>query len=415
MSRPGAGEGERPLAGLLVVDLTRVLSGPHATRMLADLGADVVKVEPPSGDLTRFTHPRVGSQSTYYTQQNVGKANVSIDLDHPEGVVLLRRLIACADVLVENFRAGVMERLGLSPDSLLADNPRLVCASITGYGQRGPWSHRRSFAPVVQAEAGITRSQGDARGGEYRNDPHSHGDVYTAKETVAAILAALYRRERTGRGQLVEVSMAETMLYVNEHAHLGLWDRPTPEGEVLSFRPADYPILRTADGSLAQVSGHPAERGTFELYVAAIGRPELAADDRFRDTASRLRNLVALVAEIAVWAAAQADAEAAIDRLAEHGLAAGRLRDVADLAATQWARERGAVVDVDDRAGGTIRLPNSPWIFSESDTSVRGVSRYRGEDNRQVLRERLGLTDDEIDRLEADGIIVARVPPASTA
>jgi CoA:oxalate CoA-transferase len=297
---------------------------------------------------------------------------------------------------------------------LLAENPRLVCASITGYGQRGPWSHRRSFAPVVQAEAGITRSQGDARGGEYRNDPHSHGDVYTAKETVAAILAALYRRERTGRGQLVEVSMAETMLYVNEHAHLGLWDRTTPEGEVLSFRPADYPILRTADGALVQVSGHPAERGTFELYAAAIGRPELADDPRFRDTASRLRHLVALVAEVAVWAAAQPDAEAAIDGLAEHGLAAGRLRDVAELADTQWARERHSVVAVDDRVGGTIRLPNSPWVFSDSDASVRGVSRYRGEDNRRVLRERLGLTDAEVDRLEADGVLVARIPPTST-
>lgn len=415
MARPGAGNGERPLAGVLVVDLTRVLSGPHATRMLADLGADVVKVEPPTGDLTRFTHPRVGSQSTYYAQQNVGKANVSIDLDRPDGVALLRRLIARADVLIENFRAGVMERLGLAPESLLADNPRLVCVSITGYGQRGPWRHRRSFAPVVQAEAGITRSQGDARDGEYRNDPHSHGDVYTAKEAVTAALAALYQRERSGRGQIIEVSMAETMLYVNEHAHLGLWDAPLPEGEVTSFRPADYPIVVTADGALVQISGHPAERGTFELYAAAIARPNLAADERFADTAARLAHLDVLVDTIGEWARSQPDAESAIDRLAEHGLAAGRLRTVAELADTEWANARGVVVSVDDRAGGTIRLPNSPWVFSESDVSVRGVSRYRGEDNRRVFGDLLGLTDRELDTLEADGVLVSRVPPGSTA
>ncbi|NBO84749.1 MAG: hypothetical protein EBV14_05315 [Actinobacteria bacterium] len=206
----------RPLDGVRVLDFTRVLAGPHATRMLCDLGAEVIKVEPPVGDLTRFGQPRLNSLATYFIQQNVGKLNVSLNLDDERGVDIARRLAAISDVVIENFRPGVMARLGLGYEQLAASNPRLVYASISGYGATGPWVDRRAYAPVVNAEAGITKHQGDVRGGAYANDPFSHGDVYTGMETAAAILAALLQRERTGRGQFVDVSMAETLLYVNE-------------------------------------------------------------------------------------------------------------------------------------------------------------------------------------------------------
>ena len=171
-----------PLEGLRVLDLTRVLSGPHCTRMLADLGAEVLKVEPPAGDLTRFASPRVNSLSTYFVQQNTGKRNLSLDMTDPQGVELLLRLAEHCDVLIENFRPGVMERMGLGYETVAARNPRIVYASITGYGTTGPWVHRRAYAPVVGAETGITKAQGDARGGDYANDPHSHADVYTSLE-----------------------------------------------------------------------------------------------------------------------------------------------------------------------------------------------------------------------------------------
>ena len=201
-----------PLHGIRVLDFTRVLSGPHCTRMLHDMGADVIKIEPPAGDLTRFSSPRRNGLSTYFVQQNAGKRNVSIDLATPEGVAIVLELVDHADVLVENYRPGVMKRLGLSAEVVRARNPKLIYASLSGYGQTGPWVDRRAFAPVVEAEAGIVASQGNARGGDYAKDPHSHADVYTGMETAAAILAALYQREHTGVGQLLDVSMAETML-----------------------------------------------------------------------------------------------------------------------------------------------------------------------------------------------------------
>jgi len=402
--------GARPLEGIVVLDFTRVLSGPHATRILADLGADVVKVEPPTGDLTRFTAPRVNSTSTYFAQQNAGKRNVSIDVTRPEGADVVRRIALRCDAVVENFRHGVMDRLGLDWASLSAANPRLVYASITGYGSDGPWTDRRAFAPTVGAESGITRSQGDARGGSYANDPHSHADVYTGVHAALAVVAALFQRERTGTGQHLDVSMAEVMLYDNEHAHDQLWRAPVPPGTIRSFRPGDYPVLTAADGSRFVVSGHPAERGTFELYLAAVGRGDLAADPRFADPADRLAHLPDLMAVLAQWAATMPSAAAAEDVLAAHGLASGALRSARELADTEWSAARGATVHIDDRGSGTIQLPNSPWHFSRSDTSLRGPVRYRGEDNRDVLVRLAGLSDADVDRLERDGVLSSRVP-----
>lgn len=408
--------GAGPLAGVRVLDFTRVLSGPHAARMLCDLGADVIKVEPPAGDLTRFTAPRVGSMSTYFAQQNTGKRNISVDTSLPAGRDLLLRLAASVDVVLENFRPGVMTRLGLDYDSVRATNPTVIYASITGYGGTGPWTDRRAYAPVIGAEAGLTKSQGDAHarntGGEpeYANDPHSHGDVYTGMEAAAAILAALYHRERTGEGQSIDVSMAETLLYVNEHAHDQLWDRDPPAGVIRSFQPADYPVLTVADGTTVVVSGHPADRGTFEFYLQAMDRTDLAADPRFADVPSRLANYPALLAEIRRWAAGVPDADEMERRLERSQLAMGVLRDVRQIADTDWARERGAIVEVPDRSGGTIAVPNSPWHFSSGTTGVGGEPRFRGEDNAEVCREILGLDDGEITALVEAGVLVSRLP-----
>jgi CoA:oxalate CoA-transferase len=403
-----------PLDGIRVLDLTRVLSGPHCTRMLADLGADVIKVEPPAGDLTRFATPRVNSLSTYFVQQNVGKRNLSVDLDRPEAVELLLALAERCDVLVENFRPGVMARNGLGYDVVAARNPRLVYASITGYGSDGPWVHRRAYAPVVGAETGITKAQGDARGGVYANDPYSHADVYTSLETAAAILAALLQRERTGRGQWIDVSMAQTMLYVNEHLHGELWDGPSDPQAIHSFRPGDYAVVTVASGETVVVSGHPAERGTFELFARAMGESELVHDPRFVDVAMRMAHLEELHAEIAAWAATVPDAHTFEERFAEVGLAVGVLRSARELCDTPWAAARNVTVDVPDRGGGTLRVANAPWRFSDApDVGVHGEPKYRGEDNRAVLADVLGLTDDELDRLADGGVLSSRVPRRS--
>ena len=400
----------RPLDGVRVLDFTRVLAGPHATRMLCDLGAEVIKVEPPVGDLTRFGQPRLNSLATYFIQQNVGKLNISLNLDDERGVDIAQRLAAISDVVIENFRPGVMARLGLGYEQLAASNPRLVYASISGYGATGPWVDRRAYAPVVNAEAGITKHQGDVRGGAYANDPFSHGDVYTGMETAAAILAALLQRERTGRGQFVDVSMAETLLYVNEHAHDQLWQGDVPADWIRSFQPADYPVLTTADGSVVVVSGHPASKTNFEWFCGAMGRNDLLNDPRFIDVQSRLANLREFNEILAAWARSVPDA-GEIERIFEqHNLATGRLRSVAEIAETDWARHRGAITEVSDRAGGTVRIPQSPWKFSDADVRIQGIPKYRGEDNAGVLRKLLGFDDATISQLERDGVTSSHGP-----
>ena len=402
--------GQRPLEGIRVLDFTRVLSGPHATRMLSDLGAEVIKVEPPMGDMTRFAMPRVNSLSSYFIQQNVGKKNISLDMTKPQAVELLKKLVSHCDIVIENFRPGVMRKMGLDYETLSKLNPRLIYTSITGYGATGPWTTRRAYAPVVNAESGITKHQGDVRGGQYANDPHSHGDVYTALEAASAMLAALYQREQTGAGQYIDVSMAETMLYVNEHAHNQMWTGVEPAGEIRSFQPADYPVLTVADGSMVVVSGHPAERGTFDYFVAAMQQPELLSDPRFSDVETRLKHFDELMDIMRAWAKTVPTSDEIESRLSQHELAVGRLRSVGELADTQWALEREAVVLVSDRGDSTVRIPNSPWHFSGSDTTTQGDAKYRGEDNRAIFSEIAGVSDEEIAQLEIEGVLVSRGP-----
>ncbi len=380
--------------------------------MLVDLGAEVVKIEPPEGDLTRFSSPRVGSLATYFIQQNAGKKCMSIDLSAPAGADLLRRLADESDILVENYRAGVMDRLGLGADVLRARNPRLIYASISGYGADGPWVTRRAYATVIGAESGLTHMQG-VSSGQFVNDPWSHADTYTALETTVAILAALHRRNATGRGDRIDVSMAETMLYVDEHVHDELFDRPIDPQWIRSFRPGDYPILRVADGTVVVISGHPAERGTFEIMVRAMDRPHLLDDPRFVDVATRLTNFDALRDEMSAWAASVPDAARFEAICAELGLAVGVVRTVRELADSDWAIARQAIAHVPDRIGGYIRVPNSPWHYDEASLPEPGEPRYRGEDNRDVLREVLGLAEHEIDRLEQDGVLSSRLPRRS--
>jgi CoA:oxalate CoA-transferase len=400
----------RPLDGVRVLDFTRVLSGPHATRMLCDLGADVIKVEPPEGDITRMVNPRVNGLATYFVQQNAGKRIISLDTTKPEAVELLLRLADQCDVLIENFRPGVMDRIGLGYHTVSARNPGIVYASISGYGSTGPWASRRAYAPVVGAETGLTKEQGDVRGGHYANDPFSHADVYTALEAASSILAALFNRTRTGHGDRIEISMAETMLYVNEHAHDQLWDGEVPPDWIRSFGTAAYPVLSAANGESVVISGHPSERGTFELFMKAIGRTELVDDPRFADVPLRVQHFDDLVEILREWAATIATPQVIESLMGEYGLATGTLRSVREVCETDWAKERGVVVEVDDRGGGSVRLPNTPWRFASGDVGLRGEPRYRGEDNRSVLGELLGLDDAELDRLEAEAVLSSRMP-----
>jgi CoA:oxalate CoA-transferase len=404
----------RPLEGTRVLDFSRVLSGPYCGRALADLGADVIKVEPPAGDLTRFAHPRRHSMSFYYAQQNAGKRNISLDLRRPEATELLLRLVATSDVLVENFRPGVMTRMGLGYEATAAANPRLVYASISGYGQGGPWSGRRAYAVVIHAEMGLTRGHLDHRAAATGapaaavNEPYSHADVYAGLHGVAGILAALLLRERTGRGQHVDVAMAASLLSVNERVQFELSGIDTgPEPPALS--PGGSPLFATAGGHLVTVAGDPVASANFGLFCRLVGRPELADDPRFAEVEARAAHRYDLLAVIQDWVLGFDDLGALEAALAEVRLPMGVVRSVPEVAASAWAAERGAIAEVSDRGGGTIRVPDAPWRFSGADAGVAGAPAYRGEHNREVLGE-LGLDDAELDRLEAEGVLSSRVP-----
>jgi crotonobetainyl-CoA:carnitine CoA-transferase CaiB-like acyl-CoA transferase len=401
-----------PLDGIRVLDFSRVLAGPHCGRMLADLGADVIKVEPPAGDLTRYAYPRAGSMALYFVQQNTGKRNLSLDLDQPAAADLLLRLCEHTDVVLENFRPGVMDRMGIGYDAMAARNPRLVYASITGYGQDGPWRDRRAYAVVVQAEMGFVDTAVTYRpSGDPTQDAVSHADTYAGLECLAAILAALLQRERTGEGQHIDVAMAETLLCVNDFAHVDVSGIPLGD-HVPSLAPPFSPVLATGDGRRVLIAGDPAGTGTFELYCAAMERPDLLDDERFAALPARRRHRDELLAIVGEWVATFPAPEPLEACLARQRIAMGIVRSTAEAATSEWAQARGALVDVDDRRGGTVAIPNSPWRFSGAASGVRGKPAWRGEHNREILRDVLGLGDDELIDLEARGVLSSRVPTA---
>jgi CoA:oxalate CoA-transferase len=379
-----------PLAGLRVIDFTRVLAGPHCTKTLRDLGADVTKIEPPAGDAGRAGVPHINQMSVYYAQQNAGKRNLSLDLNWPEAREIVVDLCRDADVIVENFRPGTLARFGLGYEDVHRFNPRAVYVSMSGYGQTGPWRNRPAFAPTVQAETGLTdilqKHYGESLT-ELRNDACSHADVYTGLHGVIAVLAALQARERTGQGQHVDVSMAATMLSVNERAGAQLSGIDTL-GEPPALSAPESHIFELPDGRRVTIAASPIYSPMFVRYCAMMRRTDLLSDPRFASAPLRRQNLPALLAEVRAWVMTFIDLEQLQAQVSEAGLAIGVIRTTAELAESEWARDWGAVVEVDNRGGGTMRMPGVPWRFSESTLPAPGIPAFQGEHNVELLTER---------------------------
>jgi crotonobetainyl-CoA:carnitine CoA-transferase CaiB-like acyl-CoA transferase len=386
-----------------------VLAGPHCSRLLHDLGADVIKVEPPEGDLTRFATMRKNSLSAYFVQQNVGKKNVSLDLSKREGVDVVLKLVPHADVFLENFRPGVLDRLGLGYEAVSKINPQIVYMSISGYGREGPWRDRPAYAPTVQAEMGWLEVVARGRGEPPYHDPMSHADVYSGVYAAVGVLAALHHRERIGQGQHIDMAMAEALLCATEHIaaeHVQERKRPAHFDD-------PHPMFRMRDGGYVTVSASPIPRGSFGMWCNAIGRDDLGDDPRFADDDARRENLDALLEILQDWVYTFDDVEALDAALRSARLVMGHVRTLTEAAATEWAKARGAIVEVSDRGDGTFKVPNSPWRFSGAESGAHGVPAYRGEHNREVLTELLGLDDAEISKLEEAEILSSRVPPAA--
>jgi crotonobetainyl-CoA:carnitine CoA-transferase CaiB-like acyl-CoA transferase len=396
-----------PLEGIRVVDFSRVLAGPHCGKTLLDLGAQVDKIEPPGGDLSRRAFPGNGSVSGYYAQQNAGKRNLSIDLNVPGTREVVMKLCEQADVIIENFRPGALAAFGLGYATVSAANPRVVYASISGYGQHGPWRSRMAYAPTVQAETGFTATTADhfQRAENMRSDALSHADVYSGLHAAIAILASLSERERTGRGRYIDVAMAAVMLSVNERVHVDLSDEELGE---------ERPILGATDGPF--FTGPGGERLaspmslvgslTFPFYLAAMRRADLAGDPRFRTPELRMRNLGALHQIVQDWIFTFRDMRSLDAQLDEAKIASGQVRTLKEFAATEWARDWLAVRRVSDRAGGEIRIPGRPWHFDDepADGEEQFVAR-QGENNAEILAE-LGCSPAKIAALREASALV---------
>ncbi|HZT67729.1 MAG TPA: CoA transferase [Acidimicrobiales bacterium] len=384
----GAPAHSGPLFGIRVLDLSRVVSGPFAGRMMSDLGADVVKLEPPDGDMTRVWGEVRHGLSGFYTQQNAGKRNVCIDLRQPEGVELARRLAGVADVLIENFRPGVMARLGLGWEVLAADNPGLIMLSVTGFGPEGSDASRAAFAPVIHAESGLIGRQAafDQRA---PSDPMlSIADTNAALHGLVGVLSCLLERQRTHRGQHVEISMLESMLATDDYAHHALDGFP----------------MRRLGGEIWDGPGGPLLISGEFRYVwrqlnRVLGVADPAPDAPLED------KILARRQAAAQWIASRPDRRSLLADLERADLAWADVRE--PMASFDSPTARGAWTTVDDRGGGQRRVVQSPYHLSSSPTGARGGAPYRGEHNTAVLSEWLGLDAEEVAALVGSGCLLA--------
>ena len=378
-----------------MLDLSRVLAGPLAGRVLADLGADVVKVEPPEGDVTRLWGKVVHGLSGYYTQQNTGKRNVSVDLNVAGGPTLVADLAAAADVVVENFRPGVLSRFDLDWTHLSARNPRLVMLSISGFGQHGPEASRAAYAPVVHAEAGLIARQSEMDGTPPLDQIVSTADVMASLHGLVGLLAALLMSRETGRGQHLDLAMLHALCFSDDLAHFALDDvEPVrPGGEV--WNTANGPIIIA---------------GAFQWVWKTLSRHHGLTDGCGPD-AALADKIAARRGAVATFLAELPDRDALARALAIANLAWGEVRAGAEVLTSPTLAARGAIRHVDDRGGGSRRVMDSPYRFSDAESGLHGVAPYRGEHNAQVLGEWLGSDERAVRMLEDAGVLVAEPVP----
>lgn len=379
-----------PLAGIRVLDFTRVVAGPFATRMMADLGADVVKVEPPDGDITRIWGEERGGQSGFYVQQNAGKRNICVDLRADGATELLLAMVGEADIVVENFRPGIMDRYGLGYETLRSINPRLIMLSVSGFGQTSSHAGRAAFAPVLHAESGLLARQAFFDGVTPIDPVLSIADTNAALHGLIGILAAIHLRSCTGTGQHIDMSMLNAMTVTDDYAHTSL-DAAKP------FR----------------LGGEVWETGFGHMLIAANAkvmwfmlRQGNRLDDGLGPEASIETKAMTRQTLMAGWFKSFTDRDALIGELDELNVAWGDVIAPGEVFDTEIAQERKLSTTVDDRAGGTRRVTESPYHFSDAESHVAGPAPHRGEHHIEVLGEWLGLDLAQVTSLETAGTLL---------
>ena len=397
MSSPG------PLAGLTVLDLTRVLSGPFCTMMLADMGARVIKVERPGdGDETRaWGPPFVGGESAYFLGTNRNKESIALDFKRLEGRRIIDRLLDQADVVVENFRPGTLARLGLDYESLKGTHPKLIYASISGFGQTGPRRFEAGYDAVVQAEGGLMSITGDPDGPPFRVGV-AIADLVAGMLAAQGIILALFARERTGRGQQVDIGMLDGVVSIlSYHAsmHLTAGIRSGRLGNRHATI-APYDIFAAADGEFFLAVGNDDQ---FRRFCAAAGIASLPDDPRFSTNPARVVHHAELRQRLSPVLCSRPRAYW-IEVLTEAGVPCGAVRDVPEALADPQVLAREMVQSVEHTAAGMLKVVGVPIKLSETPGSVRTAPPTLGQHTVAILKE-LRIDDDEIERLR-DGRVI---------
>jgi len=372
--------------GLRVMDFSTTIAGPHCARMLADLGAEVIKIESAEGETMRIRPPVRNGCSTAFGQLNVGKKSLVLDLKSEDGWNAIRRLVGRADVLVENFRPGVMRRLKLDYARLAELNPRLVYCSISGYGQTGPSAGLSAYAPVIHAASGYEMAHLAHQSGRTRPDNCGiyHADVLSGVYAFGAIGAALYQREKTGRGQQIDVSMLEAML------SLTLNEVQWSQFETKPFQRAVFGPIQTTDGYVMVAI---ASEKTFQGLMQAIGRPEAIDDPRFARYVERRKNWADLMDGVESWSRSVTTAQC-LAALATEGVPSAAYRTVKEALQDPQLAHRGALVEVED-GGGSFKVLNQPFRMSGAKVAAGRKMATLGEHTRALLQES-GLPEQEV-------------------
>ena len=401
----------RPLEGIRVIDLTRIYAGPYCSMLFADMGAEVIKVEPPEGELIRDNPPMVKegeggphdrSRSGYFLALNRNKYGITLNLKHPKAVEIFQELIKIGDVVLENYAPGVMKRLGIDYPLLREINPRIIMCSISGFGQTGRYSERLAFDVISQAMSGLMSITGHPDNPPTRVGT-SLGDVNAAVHAAFAIMTALYYREKTGIGQYIDVSMLETMVGILEGG-IVRWtigkELLTPIG---SMNPHEAPMaaFRCKDGYIiiATVGNEHWQR-----FCRAVHRPDWAEDPEYRTKRQRWEKKHILQEEIEKITAQYTVKEVG-EMMDQERVANSPIFNIKQVIEDPHLKDRGYFVDIDHPVIGKAKIPGIPFKMSETPGSVERPSPLVGEHNELILGKYLGMNREEIEKLKGEGAI----------
>lgn len=397
-----------PLAGIRVIDYSHFLAGPYVGRCLAALGAEVIKVERPgTGDAGRQHAWFVGDHSGYFLQQNMGKKGLSVNTKDPRGRALMKKLVDSADVFVENYRPGALDKLGLGYAELAETNPGLVYCSISAYGHTGPDSHRAGFGLIAEAKSGIMQMVGNP--GEAPPLLRiSLGDMYTGIHAVAAINAALLGRVKSGRGQHIDMALYDTLVSMHEYA---VQCYTLSDGKEVPVQTGHdmpnstlYGVFRAQDGDLVIAAQVDDAWKRFAALVEQTGGPAgFGSDTRLHAAAGRNANRLEILEVVRPWVAARpvADVLKILDAI---DVPAAKVQRIDEVLADPQIQARGMVVEQDHPVLGKIRLPNLPFRMSRCDTSITQVAPELGEHNAEIAAG-LGFDAAQIADMQADGVL----------